>query len=453
MVETYTEALDWIHGRTHFGVRPGLSRVNYLLKQLGNPQDQLKIIHVAGTNGKGSTVTYLQELFLAKKMKVGTYTSPYIVMFNERISINGKPISNEELIQLVNKVQPIVQRMDETTTELQGITEFEVITAMMFDYFLAENVEVAVIEVGLGGLLDCTNVIHTPVVSGITTIGLDHIDILGNTLEEIARQKAGIIKKNCPVVTGNISPAAMTVIQKIAKEKKATLYRFNEEYHVQGENRFGDFIFRNQLASLDSLHTPLMGKHQIDNAALAIQLFQVYMIQEKLTYTKELIQEGLERAFIAGRMETISDNPLIIIDGAHNVPAVHKLKETIHSTVIENNVDIKKINILFAAIDTKDSLGMISILEDIPNSELILTSFQNDKACSVDELMTLSGLTHKVYLDWQEAMTHIVVGMKADEALLITGSLYFISDVRKKLIETPIVSIEKKIKELAIDVL
>ncbi|MGB6178471.1 bifunctional folylpolyglutamate synthase/dihydrofolate synthase [Carnobacterium sp.] len=453
MIKTYAEALDWIHGRTHFGVRPGLSRIRYLLKQLGNPQDELKTIHVAGTNGKGSTVTYLQEMFLAKKMKVGTFTSPYIILFNERISINGEPISNEELIQLVNKVIPIINEMDATDSELHGITEFEVITAMMFDYFLKEEVDVAVVEVGLGGLLDCTNVIKIPVVSGIITIGLDHIDILGDTIEEIATQKAGIIKKNCPVVTGNIPQEAMVVIQNRAKDKQAKLYRFNEEYQVQLEGNQGDFIFRNETAILESLHTSLTGRHQIDNAALAIQLFQVYMEKEKIVYTQNQIKEGLERAFIAGRMETLSESPLVIIDGAHNVPAIYKLKENISSSFIGNQFKNKKLKIIFAAIDTKDIVGMLTLLEDIPNSELILTSFYNDKARPVKELAKLASVVHQVYPNWEEAVFKTLSEVKEDEALLITGSLYFISDVRKKFSQTSIYFKEKRTKEFAIDVL
>ena len=201
-----TNAIEWIHSRLPFGTRPGLERVQALLALVDHPEASVPTIHIAGTNGKGSTVNYLMEMIKETGLTVGTYTSPYIESFNERIAIDGRPIADEALVSLVDKYQPLVAQLDEDEA-VKGITEFETLTAMALDYFREQAVDVAIIEVGLGGLLDSTNVVQ-PLLCGITTIGLDHTDILGDTLEKIAAQKAGIIKPNIPVVTWLSEPTS-----------------------------------------------------------------------------------------------------------------------------------------------------------------------------------------------------------------------------------------------------
>ena len=224
------EAIEWIHSRLPFGSRPGLQRVEALLERVADPHKKVPTIHIAGTNGKGSTVTYLRCLLQEAGLTVGTFTSPYIEAFNERIAVDGVGIPDDQLIHYVEKYQPLVAAMDQQP-EISGITEFETLTAMAFDYFLDQQVDVAVIEVGLGGLLDSTNVVQ-PMLTGITTIGLDHTDILGETLEEIAFQKAGIIKHKIPVVTGRIEDGALQVIDTQAKKQEAPIFHFGQEYEV-----------------------------------------------------------------------------------------------------------------------------------------------------------------------------------------------------------------------------
>lgn len=230
MVKTGKEAIAWIHSRLPFGSRPGLDRVEALLALVDHPEEQVPTIHIAGTNGKGSTVSYLAAILEDAGLTVGTFTSPFIESFNERIAIDGQHIADEDLVTLVNKYQPLVDQLDEKP-DVAGITEFETLTAMALDYFLEKKVDVAIIEVGLGGLLDSTNVVK-PLLCGITTIGMDHMDILGDTLEEIAFQKAGIIKPGVPVVTGNIPSNAIAIIQQEADKKGAPMYRFNQDYRV-----------------------------------------------------------------------------------------------------------------------------------------------------------------------------------------------------------------------------
>ena len=218
---TIETALEWIHSRLKFNIRPGLTRIEALLELLGNPEKELSMLHIAGTNGKGSTVAFTRGILEQLGLNVATFTSPFISSFGERMSINGHPIPDEKLIMYVEQLKPLVEAMDKKE-KLAGITEFEIITALAFRYFADEKVDVALIEVGLGGLLDSTNVIQ-PVATAITTIGMDHMDILGDTIEKIAAQKAGIIKPHTPLVTGKIAAEALAVIAQTAQKIKHSI--------------------------------------------------------------------------------------------------------------------------------------------------------------------------------------------------------------------------------------
>lgn len=423
---TYDEAITWIHSRLPFGSRPGLTRINGLLERLDNPQDKFKTIHIAGTNGKGSTVTFLRCLLESQGLIVGTFTSPYITRFNERISLNG-PIPDEELVELVELIQPLVAEMDEIP-ELAGATEFEIVTAMMFECFYQQAVDVAIVEVGLGGTLDCTNVI-TPLVSGITTIGLDHQDILGETMAEIALQKAGIIKSDRPVVTGRIAPEALDVIASEAKRLGSPLIKLGTDYQIAARESHGlkgeSFTFQRGELSLAELRIPLIGRHQVDNAALALEIF--YQVQTIFGYEIVLkdVQSALLKAQWPGRMEVIADKPLMVIDGAHNEPAMSILIDNLN-----NQSGIKKIHLVFAAINTKDVSKMLAQVSRLPNYELYLTSFDYPRAYELKEYPFASLGKYHLMADWQEGIKTLQHELTEDEILVITGSLYFISQVR-----------------------
>ena len=307
MVESGSKAIEWIHSRKPFGSRPGLQRVNALLDLVDHPEKKVPTIHIAGTNGKGSTISYLKEMLQTAGIVVGTFTSPYIESFHERIAIDGKFITDEELVTLVNKYQPLVEKLDQQEA-VSGITEFELLTALAFDYFVGK-VDVAIIEVGLGGLLDSTNVVE-PMLTAITTIGYDHTEILGETLELIAGQKAGIIKKNIPVVTGNIPENALGVIMQTADKQNAPIYRFGHEYQVEylhPDDTWGEwFDFSNQNGKLKHLKTALIGQHQPENAGVAIQLFQLYCEQNKINWQAKEIKKALQKTFWPARMERLS---------------------------------------------------------------------------------------------------------------------------------------------------
>lgn len=428
---TIEEAIDWVHSRLPFGTRPGLDRVAALLNLVEHPEKKVSTIHIAGTNGKGSTVTYLRCMLEEVGLTVGTFTSPYIEEFNERIAINGHGISEQQLISYVKKYQSLVNELDKEP-ETAGITEFETLTAMAFDYFYEEQVDVAIIEVGLGGLLDSTNVAH-PMLTAITTIGKDHTEILGETIEKIAFQKAGIIKKNIPVVTGNIGEEAMLVIQDKADEMESKIYRYGKEYtleYLHPDRGWGEvFNFYGAAGKLTNVKVPLLGHHQTENAAVAIQLFYLYGQIKQLNLAERDIYNGLTKAFWPARMELLSAEPLIILDGAHNDHAVDRLVDN-----IKKEFPNREINILFSALATKNINQMLTKLKTIPKVHLYLTTFDYPRAIELSKMMHYEDEHTEIVSLWQFGLGEILEKMAEDDLLLVTGSLYFVSQVRELLL-------------------
>lgn len=430
---TSEEAIAWIHSRKTFGIRPGLIRVEALLKELGNPEKNLTLIHIAGTNGKGSTVSYLRSLLEESGLQVGTFTSPHIESFNERIEIDGQFIPDESLIEWVEVVQPIVEKLDQEEA-LTGITQFEILTALAFGYFNQQQVDVAIIEVGLGGLLDSTNVL-TPILTAITTIGMDHMDVLGDTIEAIAAHKAGIIKPNVPVVTGKIVESALSVIDLKAKEAQAPVAHFGGEYQViyhHPDENWGElFDFENEHGKIKGLKTPMIGRHQPENAGVAIQLYSLFCEAKKIPYSEKVIRNGLKKAYWPARMEKISDEPLIILDGAHNTHAMERLVETVKSEFGDY-----RIHILFSALETKNVDEMLQQLLTIPQAEIYLTTFDFPKAIHLsDDYQQLNEERISIVSLWQFGLAELLEKMTNEDLLLITGSLYFVSEVRELLLE------------------
>ncbi|MGX7419431.1 bifunctional folylpolyglutamate synthase/dihydrofolate synthase [Carnobacterium gallinarum] len=426
MFNTYEEALEWIHGRLVLGMKPGLKRMEWMMAKLGHPERRFKSIHVAGTNGKGSTVTYLRSVLEEAGQVVGTFTSPYITVFNERISVNGEPISNEEILRLANLVYPLVIELE--STPLGGPSEFEIVNTMMFLYFGEGHADIVIVEVGLGGLVDSTNVV-TPVVSVITTIGLDHMHILGHTLPEIAAQKAGIIKPGVPVVTGKIGKEALTVIQEIAEENDSSLIQLNQDYFISkwktlptwGEQ----FTFEDDFICLRQATISMLGEHQVENAALALEALRVYSHETGLAISHEAMLRGLKKAFWPGRMEKINDEPLIIMDGAHNEPAMRRLVDT-----LKQDFNQQEIYLIFASLEDKAVVEMLKLLEELPNCHLIVTSFDYPRAASAQSIASHLSGDYQIQEKWQHALVETLNEMDNSGVLVITGSLYFISEVR-----------------------
>lgn len=425
---TIETALEWIHSRLKFNIRPGLTRIEALLKLLGNPEKELSMLHVAGTNGKGSTVAFTRGILEQLDLTVATFTSPFIATFGERMAINGHPIPDDKLIMYVEQLKPFVEEMDKDEN-LAGITEFEIITALAFRYFADEHVDVALIEVGLGGLLDSTNVIQ-PVATAITTIGMDHMDILGDTLEKIAAQKAGIIKPNTPLVTGKIADEALAIIAQTAQKNQAQHNQYGIDYQVEIlENE--RFNYKDDEILLLNLEKALLGLHQIDNAALAVKLTMLYAQKVGLSLSEEAIRKGLKRTFWPARMEEISRAPLTLLDGAHNVHAMQRLLEN-----LKNEFSGRKITILFSALVTKDITEMIKMLQTVDNSELILTTFDYPKALKLEDFTYLEKENVVLAEDWKSTYSALKANLQKDDVLLMTGSLYFMSQIRAYILES-----------------
>lgn len=394
MIHTYEEAIGWIHSRLKFGIKPGLERMRWMLEELGNPERHIKCVHLAGTNGKGSTLTYMRYMLEGAKYKVGTFTSPYIESFNERISVNGTPIANEEITELVKLVKPVVEKLDET--DLGEATEFEIITVMAICYFGKFNFcDVVLFETGLGGRFDSTNVIH-PVLTIITNIGHDHMHILGNTLGEIAYEKAGIIKSGVPVITGVQDEEALQVIQNVAKENHANLYEMDNHFtalHKQSSEDGEQFDFTCPFASFEDVRITMKGSHQVGNAALALMAVMYVKTYLSFLIEEEEIRTGLQEAYWVGRFEKLQSNPDIIIDGAHNPEGIESLVKTVEAHYKDKNVIV-----LFTALGDKQLHNMVGQLETIAD-EIIFTTFAFDRAISADKLASYSQKESKLVFE------------------------------------------------------
>lgn len=435
MIHTYEDALSWIHGRLRLGIKPGLSRMEWMMERLNHPEKKIKAIHVGGTNGKGSTVSYLRNILQRAGYRVGTFTSPYIESFNERISVNGKPISDEEIVSLLQVIKPLADELEET--DLGGPTEFEVITAMALYYF-GTNLEIdfVIMEVGLGGRFDSTNVI-TPMLSIITSIGYDHMNILGETLTEIASEKAGIIKEGRPVITAVDQEEAIRVISDKAKQTNSAFYQLKKDFFIvehkpseQGEL----FSLKTPNYTYKNLFLSMKGAHQVNNASLAVMAIRLLVQEGVAKVSEKELLEGLEKTNWIGRFEQISTQPPIIIDGAHNPEGIKSLVDT-----IKTHLSGKKVHIIFSALKDKKLDNMISQLEEVADS-LTFTSFDFPRAASSKDLHKSSSASDSICVigNWKEAIEMCKKQLygRENEVLLITGSLYFISNVRHYILST-----------------
>jgi dihydrofolate synthase / folylpolyglutamate synthase len=431
MFTTYSEALEWIHARLRLGIKPGLSRMEWMMEKLGHPERKMKTVHIGGTNGKGSTVTFLRNILEAAGYSVGTFTSPYIEQFNERISVNGKPISDEEILELTNVIRPLADELEET--ELGGPTEFEVITAMSFYYFANVNqVDIVIYEVGLGGRFDSTNIIQ-PIASIITNIGLDHTNILGHTYGEIAFEKAGIIKDRIPTFTAVKNEDAIKVIKEQSEIKHAPLLRLNQDFTITSHSPQTNgemFTLKSDDQTLEQLEISMIGQHQTENAALAVMAAQYINQDGDFSINEESIRTGLKKAYWPGRFEILSERPLVIIDGAHNDEGIKVLVQE-----LSTRYSTYSIHIVFAALKDKKLDQMIAQLDSIAD-EISFVSFDFPRAAQAKDLFAISKSKNKVMEDnWDTHLSEIINSLGHNQILVITGSLYFISEVKLYLSE------------------
>ena len=413
----YQEALDWIHGQLKFGIKPGLERMAWMLEELGKPQDNLKAVHIVGTNGKGSTVNALQTIFSQAGYEVGTFTSPYIIDFKERISINGQMISEENLLGLVERVKPVVERLPKET-EHENATEFEIITVLMFLYFgQVHPVDIAFIEAGMGGLHDSTN-LFSPLAVICPSIGLDHQAVLGNTHAEIATEKAGVLKNGASFIYATDRTDVRDVFKQKANEEGSKTYELGKDFTAEGSSHSFDFIYKEQR--LEGIALAMAGQHQVANASLAI-MASLLLQKDYPKVTPELIKDALAHASWLGRTEFLMPN--LMIDGAHNNESVKFLIDLLRSEYADKDIEL-----LFAAIDTKPIDSMLAQLESV--GDLTVTSFEYPNSVKLDKYP----VTYKQVSDFQTWIEEHVTA-NDDKLYVITGSLYFISQVRKWILE------------------
>ena len=409
---------EWLKKSESIPRKHGLYRMEAILEALGNPERELKSIHIAGTNGKGSTAAMITAFSKAHGLRVGTFTSPHMDSIRERIQLDGVPLEEEPFWQAASVVREVESRLFE---EWGAFNYFEILTAMMFVVFQQEAVDLAIIEVGIGGLLDNTNVGH-PLVSVITTIGLDHQDLLGSTLEEISTQKAGIIKSGQQVVVGPVTRECMDVIREIASEKGATVQAFGEDFSLV-EDSYQDTVLTISLKQL-----ALNGAFQKENATVAIRAFRVWMEVTGRSAQAEFIEAALRVVSWPGRMEVLQDTPLVMIDGAHNLPAIERLVKKMTAS------KAKKQTLLFSALTRKDSQQMLARLQEaLPDVNIILTSFHPSKGQSIAR-SDVEAYLDSPQISYEESFEDVIdrFASSTDDKseLWVTGSLYFIAEVR-----------------------
>jgi len=394
------EVEEWLHSRIGLNFRSGLGRMQRAVDLLGNPEKTYPIIHVTGTNGKGSTIAFMRELFVTHGKKVGTFTSPHIISIHDRICINGQPIAEEDFVRIANQVKEMEKILLETHDQLSF---FELLTLIALLYFKEQGVDLVLLEVGIGGLLDTTNVV-TGEIAVITSIGLDHQETLGDSLEEIAVQKAGIFKAGKKAVIAKLTPEAELVCQKRARELA------------------GDFS--SKLASFSQLEIGLEGAYQQENAALALETFLLFMASRGERVEEVLVRRALQETHWAGRLERI--RPQIYLDGAHNLPALTRLVEFIQGKIQQGY----QVRILFGALKRKDYQGMLGYLsKQLPQVELKVTGF--DYQGSLDE-KDVAG--YDLIPSYGDFIREFEDKANGQDLLFVTGSLYFISEVRGSLV-------------------
>ncbi|MFD2116485.1 bifunctional folylpolyglutamate synthase/dihydrofolate synthase [Paenibacillus yanchengensis] len=441
LLQSYDEAVEWINGLIPFGIRPGLSRIEKMMELLGNPERRLQFIHVAGTNGKGSTCSMIANVLLSNGYDVGLYTSPYITKFTNRFQYNGTDIEEETLVKLANQLKPIVEEIAET--ELGSPTMFEVSTALAILFFATDTFpDYVVFETGLGGRLDVTNIVR-PVISVITNVGHDHMDRLGNTLSAIASEKAGIIKPNVPIVSAVEQPEVIQVIADTAAKQKSSLYLLHDQFEetVIEESEMGQsFSFKGPFRTMESIEITLNGSHQRKNAAVAMMTLEVLRQYNALVLDDDLLLAGFKTAAWPGRLELVSHHPRIVIDGAHNPEGAEVL-----SRAIPKLYSYEKLHLMIAMLDNKnhrDTLKHILPLVDT----LIVTEpdFRMKKqavqlAELIDEMRAEmpNVLAFELIIEpnWETALSKLQQLTEDKELAVVTGTLYLIADVRAKLLQ------------------
>lgn len=406
MFKNKDDAIFYIENIKRKEKRTNLNRMHRALEMLGNPERAYKVIHVAGTNGKGSTVSYLTSILMEAGFSVGSFISPYVIKFNERIMYNLSYISDEDLVKYANIIYDLKLKLEE---EDEVITFFEFITLMGLLYFKDKHVEFAVVEVGLGGVLDATN-IFDHALRIITNIGFDHMNALGNTLSEIADKKLGILHENEKLISA-VDESLLKQFEDHSKELNSRLYWVNNDIKDINESFKGvSFKYKNE-----EFRTPLLGIFQAYNAALAIEAVRQIMPD----ISSRTIQSALDKTVWPGRLQIIKHKPIILIDGGHNIHGIDAVVKSI------KGLTNQKIHVLFTALKDKEIDKMLRALDEIA-SDYIFTTINDSRASSIMDILAVNQKPYKAIDDYKEALSYLD-NFGPDEIILVTGSLHFIS--------------------------
>ena len=432
----YQSTLDYLYSFVDYSLTRSLryspekfdlGRMAVLAAALGSPHRQYPVVHVAGTKGKGSTSAMIASVLQTAGYKVGLYTSPHLVDYTERIQVNRQPVSHEQLVELVERLKPEVVKIEQLTT-------FELTTAAAFLYFAEEKVDIAVIEVGLGGRLDATNIVD-PRVSVITSLSMDHMNVLGDTLEKIAAEKGGIIKPGRPVVVAHQKPEAAEVLKKIAKERHSPIIFTDDAYFAsltQHSLAGQEFTIRpaaktNGNSRASSFNLPLLGAHQVQNALTAYAALKVlHMTGIKISSAS--IYQGFAAVSWPGRFEILQNDPLVVIDSAHNLDSAEKLAQTIRDYLPGQSVGL-----VFGASEDKDVTGMLGALFPVIESIMVTQSVhpRSYDAVQLGEAAQKFGLPVAVNPQLESALEQAYANLKPDGALVITGSIFIAAGARQ----------------------
>jgi len=415
---TYQSSITYLYGLQKFGIKFGLRKVSKLLARLGNPQEGLPCIHIAGTNGKGSTAAFISSILSKAGYRVGLYTSPHLISFTERIKINNREISKSDVIRLTSLLK-------NKSNDKDNITYFEIVTAMALLYFKEKKVDLSILEVGMGGRLDATNIV-TPLLSVITNISKEHEFYLGNSLLKIANEKAGIIKKNSVLITGATQPKVLSLFKKRCRTKKTRYYQFGKDisYKLANHNYFHYYGLRN---SLEGLNVGLLGEHQIKNAAIALASVEIlrgkrYHIEDNAIY------QGLSNVHWPGRLEVLKKSPIVVIDGAHNPAAMKNLKK-----VLFTEFNFRKLILVIGIMEDKDIRAMFKQIVPFAH-KVILCEPNMDRAASTKiiakRLQEWNVKYHQIK-DVKEAVIYSLSMAHPKDLICITGSLFTVGEARR----------------------
>ena len=418
-----TEAIEYIHSVCWKGSIPGLGRTQTLLAKMGNPEKKLKFVHIAGTNGKGSTAAMTASILRKAGYRTGLYTSPFIYRFHERMQVDGVEISDEDLAAVTEYVKPLAQSMEESPTE------FELVCCIAFEYFYRQNCDIVVLEVGMGGALDSTNVIEVPEVAVITNIGLDHTEVLGDTVEKIAETKAGIFKENGRAVVYRSTPSVEKVFEDICAERNVSLKKADfEGLNLRSRSLEGQVF---DCGAREELFLPLLGDHQLHNAAVVLSVADT-LIEQGWKITEDNIRDGLRDTRWPGRFDVMGKEPLVIIDGGHNPQCIEALVKNIQDYLLG-----KRLIVLTGVLADKDYADMYKPVMPYAEQFVCITPPNPRKldAEKLAEYLELRGAKATACGSIPEGVRTAVELAGKDGVVLSFGSLYSIGDIRNALAE------------------